>query len=170
MLPDYLAPNLIAVFVGTSVSTISADQGHYYSHPTNRFWELLVATGLLGDGYLEPKDDVRLNDHGLGLTDVVKVRAAASDARLRPEDFDVSALVRKVEVFRPRSIGFNSKRAVEVIARSFGEAVPAIGPATWSIAGASVYRLPSSSATAAIGMDVKREAWTELGSWARRLP
>ena len=54
MLPDYLAPGLTAVFIGTSVSTISAEAGYYYSNPRNRFWELLAATGLLGDDRLGP--------------------------------------------------------------------------------------------------------------------
>ena len=33
MLPDVLAPDLVAVFVGTSVSTTSAEEKHYYAHP-----------------------------------------------------------------------------------------------------------------------------------------
>jgi G:T/U-mismatch repair DNA glycosylase len=46
MLPDLLRPGLRDVFVGTSVSTRSAAAGHYYSHPTNKFWQLLAHTGL----------------------------------------------------------------------------------------------------------------------------
>ena len=47
MLPGVLAPDLVAVFVGTSVSTTSAEEKHYYAHPSKpRFWELLDAAGL----------------------------------------------------------------------------------------------------------------------------
>ena len=34
MLPGVLAPDLVAVFVGTSVSTTSAEEKHYYAHPS----------------------------------------------------------------------------------------------------------------------------------------
>lgn len=46
MLADLLAPDLRVVFVGTSASATSATRGHYYAMSTNRFWELLDATGL----------------------------------------------------------------------------------------------------------------------------
>jgi len=53
-LPDYLRLGLTAVFVDTSVATISGERDHYYSNPQNRFWELLAATGLLGGDRLGP--------------------------------------------------------------------------------------------------------------------
>ena len=158
------------MFVGASVSTVSAARGHYYSNPTNKFWELVAATGLLGTDRLAPIDDIHVTDYGIGLTDVVKRRAESSDTRLRRTDFDVPAFLTKIETFAPRVIAFNGKKAAEVVARYVAKPVPSVGPASWTIAGARVYRLPSSSAAAAIGRDAKQRAWAEFGAWVRALP
>ena len=45
-LPDQLRPDLRLVFVGTAASTRSADLGHYYAHPGNRFWPTLYEVGI----------------------------------------------------------------------------------------------------------------------------
>src|SRR4051794_23614074 len=89
MLPDLLRPGLRVVFVGTSVSTRSAAAGHYYSNPTNKFWQLLAATGLPAGSPVGAPLDATLPDIGLGLTDLVKRRAASSDALLQGGDYDV---------------------------------------------------------------------------------
>ena len=40
VLPDLLIPNLNVVFSGTAVATPSAERGHYYAGPGNKFWKL----------------------------------------------------------------------------------------------------------------------------------
>src|SRR5207248_473457 len=45
-LPDQLRPNLRLVFVGTAASTRSAELGHYYAHPGNRFWHAIHEAGI----------------------------------------------------------------------------------------------------------------------------
>jgi TDG/mug DNA glycosylase family protein len=166
VLPDYLRAGLGVVFAGTSVSTTSAARGHYYSNPTNKFWSLLGATGLLGDIVLGPEDDVRINDFRIGLTDIVKARAESSDSRLETADFDVASFVAKVEDHRPLVIAFNGGLAAKAVARHLGRSVPSAA-ADWQIAGAQVYRLPSSSGAAAIGTDTKVQAWQAFGAWLR---
>jgi hypothetical protein len=37
-LPDQLQDHLRLVFAGTAAGQRSADVGHYYAHPGNRFW------------------------------------------------------------------------------------------------------------------------------------
>lgn len=167
MLPDLLRPGLLVVLVGTSPSTTSAARGHYYSNPSNKFWDLLRATGLVGDDPLGPQDDGRLPDLGVGMTDLVKGRAESSDARLRAIDFDVPAFAAKIAACRPQVVAFNGDKACKAVARHLRKAAPAIGPASWTLAGARVYRLPSSSGAAAIGTEVKRRAWAEFGDWVR---
>lgn len=171
VLPDYLGRGPIAVFVGTSVATISAERGHYYSHPQNRFWELLAATGLLGHARLRPEDDHRVLDYEIGLTDVVKHRAESSDARLRPEDFDVGAFVEEILDCEPKVVAFNGERAGTVMARHMGQPPMRVyGPSSWTIGKTRVYRLPSSSpSAAAIGKDNKTAAWVSFGDWIRIL-
>jgi TDG/mug DNA glycosylase family protein len=169
MLPDLLRPGLLVVFIGTSVSTTSARRGHYYAHPTNKFWELLAATGLAGDKQLVADDDEQLTDLGVGLTDLVKERAESSDARLHVADFDVAAFVARVDACRPRVVAFNGGEACSAVARHLRASKPPTGPIEWMVAGARVYRLPSSSGSAAMGTHVKQRAWAEFGGWARRL-
>jgi TDG/mug DNA glycosylase family protein len=138
MLPDYLRAGLSVVFVGTSVSTTSAERGHYYSNPTNKFWPLLGATELLGEAVLGPEDDARINDFGIGLTDIVKVRAESSDARLEEEDFDIAGFVAKVEQHRPLVIAFNGGMATKAVARhqgrtsASGTSLTQLWPTHWS--------------------------------------
>lgn len=134
MLQDYLRPGLTAVFVGTSVATISAERGHYYSNPRNDFWKLLAATGLLGNDRLGPEDDVRVLDYGIGLTDVVKSRVESSDARLYRADFGPSSFVTKILACEPKVVAFNGERAGSVVARHLRQPPPAVnGPADWTI-------------------------------------
>lgn len=96
MLPDYLGPDLRVVFVGTAVATASATRGHYYAGPGNRFWELLWEAGLTGERILSPADDESILQYGVGLTDLVKTRAASSDSLLRREDYDVGGLLTRL--------------------------------------------------------------------------
>ena len=166
MLPDLLRPGLAVVFVGTSKSTTSVTSGHYYANPTNMFWNLLQATGLTGGVWLGPSRDREVLSHSVGLTDLVPRRAASSDALLRDGDFDVEGFVEKIEHFAPQVIAFNGERASAKVARFLGEAPPAEGAASWSVAGARAYRLPSSSsAHAKGGYAAKRAKWEAFGAW-----
>lgn len=167
MLPDLLQPGLTVVFVGTSVSETSAREGHYYARASNKFWELLTATGLTDGKRLRPVDDARLPQMGVGLTDLVKGRAASSDARLKHGDFDVPGFLAKIRTHRPKVIAFNGEKACSHVAKHLGERTPLTGPAPWLAHGARVYRLPSSSGAAAMGTAVKTVAWAEFGEWVR---
>ena len=94
MLPDVLAPDLVAVFVGTSVSTTSAEgEARVRPPPANRFWELLDATGLPNRAGLCSSRDRELTDYGVALTDLVKARAASSDGLLESSDYDRSGCI-----------------------------------------------------------------------------
>jgi mismatch-specific thymine-DNA glycosylase len=57
-LPDILRPGLDLIFVGINPSVYSAQHGHYFARPSNRFWTLLSASGLVPCP-LGPADDVR---------------------------------------------------------------------------------------------------------------
>ena len=69
-LPDYLAPGLAVVLVGINPSRYSAEVGHYFANPRNRFWRAFNAAGLTpeplsaGDGL--PSAGVRHRVHGPG--------------------------------------------------------------------------------------------------------
>jgi TDG/mug DNA glycosylase family protein len=170
MLPDILATDLAVVLVGTAKSAVSARAGHYYANPKNMFWNLLQATGLTEGDWLGSSDDRRVLEYGVGLTDLVMRRAASSDALLRSGDYDVSAFIEKVERFEPLAVAFNGEKAATRVARHLGQAAWVEGPASWTIGGSRVYRLPSSSsANAAGGYAAKHAKWVEFGEWAQAL-
>ena len=167
MLPDLLRPGLRVVFVGTSASTRSAAAGHYYSNQANKFWQLLAAKGLPEGRPVGAPLDETLPDMGLGLTDLVKRRAASSDALLQRSDYDVPAFLARMEAAAPKIVAFNGGRAADEVARYLDYGKSAEGPADWQIGSSLVYRLPSSSGAAAIGTAMKMAAWRKFGAWAR---
>lgn len=78
-LSDLLCPGLQVVFVGVNPAPASVQAGHYYSTPGNIFWSAFSASRLsqaaraaLSRGTLLPSDDVRLQAHGFGFTDIIK--------------------------------------------------------------------------------------------------
>jgi TDG/mug DNA glycosylase family protein len=168
MLPDRLAPNLLAVFVGTSVSTTSAASKHYYAHHSNRFWHLLDATGLTGDAQLTSRRDGEITNYGIGLTDLVKGRAASRDDLLRSSDYDVRGFIDRIERISPLTVAFNGGEAARRVAGYLKVPVALAGPTGWSIGGAIAYVLPSSSAmNTSITFAAKCERWRTFGDWVR---
>ena len=172
MLPDYLAPDLEVVLVGTAVGEFSAARGHYYSGPGNKFWELLWEAGLTDDRILNPEQDERVLTYGVGLTDVAKAVAASTDTKLRAGHYDVPGFLDKIQRYGPKCVAFNGKTAAGVVAKHLQWPKPDHGPTTFDIAGAVGYVLPSSSGS---NNDPRRFApkatkaawWQEFGVWLR---
>jgi hypothetical protein len=121
---------------------------------------------------LIPDQDSRVLDYGLGLTDIVKRRAASSDTKLRSGDYDVAGFIEKIEQFKPLAIAFNGKGAAKVVARHLGYAAPDHGPTDFSVGPALAYVLPSSSGS---NNDPRRwqpkatkdDWWADFGDWLR---
>ncbi len=106
-LPDYLAPGLDIVFVGINPGACSAEVGHYFATPANRFWPAVNRSGLLPEPF-GPYDDHRVLEQGIGLTDVVK-RASNSASKLRAADYRrwAPVLKEKLERFAPLIVCFH---------------------------------------------------------------
>jgi len=73
-LPDQLQDHLRLVFVGTAASRRSADLGHYYVHPGNRFWRTLHEVGITPRRYA-PHEFTDLLKLRIGFSDVCKLGA-----------------------------------------------------------------------------------------------
>lgn len=156
------------MIVGSAKSIASARAGHYYAHPSNRFWSLLQATGLTDGVLIAHTEDRDVLRFGIGLTDVVPDRAESNDAKLTPSDLDLPGLIAKLERIRPDVVAFNGGTSANGVSRYLGHGSMTFGPAEWRVAGAAAYRLPSSSARHATGgYEAKRTAWVEFGEWAR---
>jgi len=147
VLPDHLAPNLRVVFCGTAASARSAYVRHYYAGPGNEFWPLLYASGILPVS-LTPERDAEVLQYGVGLTDLAKKRSTASrDSDLAPGDFDVRALVLRIQSFAPAWLAFHGKTAAKIVKRSFGlGSEVSLGVQEWTVGGVRVYVVPSASA------------------------
>lgn len=154
MLADVLEPGLRVVFCGTAVGTTSARTGAYYARPGNEFWATLARVGLT-PRQLSPHEFRELPQYGIGLTDLAKT-ASGVDSHVAASDFDLDAFRRKVEVFSPRVLAFNGKRAADVF---FGRAV-AYGRQDQPIGETAVFVLPSTSGAARGYWDESR--WREL--------
>ena len=114
-LPDVLGPDLRVLFCGINPSLLSAERGHHFARPGNRFWPALHLSGFT-PRRLEPDEDGLLPALGLGITNVVDrpTRAAAelSDAELHAGFARLGALVARE---RPRvlaMVGLGAWRTV----------------------------------------------------------
>lgn len=147
-LPDLLRPGLDLVFVGRNPAELSAREGHYYSHPGNRFWDMLSESGLAG-GMVNSHDDHSLLDRGIGFTDVVKrVKTDSrdiSDDELKDAQSDFE---RRIAEASPWAVCFTDTGTFDVL-------FPGLRPRnTWgrmpaSLAGAQLWVMPSTSGQAA---------------------
>src|SRR3954453_5153397 len=92
-----LGPSMRVLFVGINPSLRSAEVGHHFARPGNRFWPTLYAAGLT-PRLLRPDEDAELPAHGIGVTNIAfpPPRAAAelSRAELRAGAADLEEVVR----------------------------------------------------------------------------
>jgi double-stranded uracil-DNA glycosylase len=111
-LPDQLQDHLRLVFVGTAASQRSADVGHYYAHPGNRFWRTIHEVGITPRRY-EPHEFPGLLKLGIGFTDMCKA-GAGMDHQALNSPIDVPAFREKMQRYRPKTIAFTSKKAASL--------------------------------------------------------
>ena len=110
-LPDYLARGLDILFVGINPSMVSAEEGHYYANPRNRFWCAFNLAGMTPEP-LSPETDYRVLEFGMGLTDLAK-RPSRGMGDLRADEFrqGAAALQEKLDSYRPRLVCFQGLTA-----------------------------------------------------------
>lgn len=111
ILPDVLEVDLRIVFCGTAVGSESSERKAYYAGSGNKFWKTLHGIGLT-PRILRPDEFRGLKEYGLGLTDLVKVKAG-SDSALRRKHFDIERFEQKIRRYRPRWVCFNGKKAAK---------------------------------------------------------
>jgi double-stranded uracil-DNA glycosylase len=163
-LPDLFAPSLHIIFVGTAAGKRSAERGHYYAGPGNRFWRTLYEIGLTPRVF-EPEDDVNLPKLGIGLTDMSKL-GCGMDRDVPAHEFDPQQFEANVRHYRPRAIAFTSKKAASIwLGRGRGttSAIPygrrPERPADFP----EVFVLPSPSGAARSYWDIA--PWQQLADW-----
>ena len=82
-LPDYLEHGLDVVFVGINPGAYSAEVGHYFATPQNRFWPAVNRSGLL-TGPLDASTDHLALAQRIGFTDLVKRPSNSASSCVSP--------------------------------------------------------------------------------------
>jgi TDG/mug DNA glycosylase family protein len=155
-LPDYLQPGLDIVLVGLNPSIPSAQTGHYFANPRNRFWPAFNGAEMTPEP-LTAETDYRVMEFGIGMTDIVK-RPTPGVADLKTGDFRGGALDLKERLLpcAPLIVCLHGTMA----ATSYNKHVEndrtqvVLGPQPWSIGTSKVFVVPNPSpANASFSLD-----------------
>jgi TDG/mug DNA glycosylase family protein len=164
ILPDHLRRGMKLIIVGCNPGDRSSRVGHYYAGRGNEFWPLMYDAGILPE-LLEAKDDKRVIEFGVGLTDLVKRCTKHPDEIHRHEFAEGRILLaQKLEEFAPRVVAFNGKMVYEKFAQSGCK----LGLQKRKLYGAHIFVLPSTTH----GKDsqgVKRRYFRQLGAFLQSL-
>ena len=135
-------PGLLVLFVGINPSLRSAEVGHHFARPGNRFWPALHSAGYTAR-LLRPDEDAELPAHGVGVTNIAfrPTRAAAelSRAELRA---GAQALAETVRRNGPRLVAMLGLTAYRT---AFERPKAAFGLQPESMGGRPVWVLPNPS-------------------------
>ena len=164
-LPDYLRNGMKLVIVGCNPSDRSARVGHYYAGRGNQFWPLLYDSGVIPE-LLVHRDDKRLIEFGIGLTDLVK-RPTRGVEELGREEFAEGRVLlsQKFQQYAPRVIAFNGK----MVYGNFSQRPCKLGLQKERLYGAQVFVLPSTSGQNAKGSGVKLRYFRQLAGLLAKL-
>src|ERR687890_2847407 len=106
MAVDLLRPGLKLVFCGYNPSLTSGRSGNHYAHPGNRFWRVLLASGVTDQLY-EPHEDEMLLDLGIGFTNLCSRPTRRADELTREEIRSGAGELReKLEHLQPRAVAY----------------------------------------------------------------
>ncbi len=164
-LPDYLRRGMKLVIVGCNPGERSARVGHYYAGRGNLFWPLLYESGIVPE-LLEHRDDKRVIEFGVGLTDLVK-RPTKGVEEIERHEFAEGRIVlaQKLEQVAPRVVAFNGKLVFE----KFAQRPCKLGLQKQRLYGAEVFVLPSTSGQNAVGRRAKLRYFKQLAEVLSRL-
>src|SRR6185436_14017 len=116
-LPDYLRTGMRMVIVGCNPGDRSARVGHYYAGRGNEFWPMLYESGIINE-LLEHREDKRMIEFGIGLTDLVK-RPTRGIEELRREEYAEGRIIlaQKLQQFTPQMVAFHGKQTFEMFSQ-----------------------------------------------------
>ena len=168
VLGPILGPGLRVLFVGINPSLRSAEVGHHFARPGNRFWPTLHAAGFTSRR-LAPEDDAELPRHGVGITNIAPRPTRAADElsreELRAGAADLDRVVREIA---PRLVAVVGLGAYRV---AFERPKAGWGLQPDEVGGRPVWVLPNPSGLNAHykPADFAR-LYAEAGAYAQALP
>jgi TDG/mug DNA glycosylase family protein len=133
---------LHVLFCGINPSLISAERGHHFARPGNRFWKALHGSGFT-PRLLSPDEDASVVEYGLGITNVVD-RPTRSAAELDAAELrsGMRALDRLVARYEPEVVAVVGLTAWRT---GFDRPDAAVGPQPDTISGRPAWVLPNPS-------------------------
>ena len=105
-LTDRIEPGVRVLLIGINPGVRSAETGHHFAGPSNRFWKLLYASGVVPEP-ITHEGDVRLPEWDLGVTNLIARPSPGIDV-LKPAEYleGWQILERKIDRFRPDIVAF----------------------------------------------------------------
>jgi TDG/mug DNA glycosylase family protein len=142
VLGPVLGPDLRVLFVGINPSLRSAEVGHHFARPGNRFWPALYAAGYT-PRLLRPDEDGELPSHGVGIANLSS-RPTRSASQLTRDELREGAaqLERLVRRHQPRLVAVVGLTAYRT---AFDRAGAEMGLQPERIGGRPVWVLPNPS-------------------------
>jgi double-stranded uracil-DNA glycosylase len=137
-----VGPGLDVLFVGINPSLRSAEVGHHFARPGNRFWPTLHAAGFT-PRRLRPDEDAELLAHRVGVTNLA-FRPTREAAELTSEELreGAVALERTVRRQQPRLVAIVGLTAYRT---AFSRPRASMGLQPHDIGGRPVWVLPNPS-------------------------
>jgi TDG/mug DNA glycosylase family protein len=155
-----LTGGLNVVFCGINPAATAVQNGHNFSHHSNRFWSALHLAGFTDD-QLRPEQEHQLLTYGCGITAVVS-RATPRASDLTAAEIRAAAPLfeAKIRHYAPRTVAFLGKRAVQVM-------LPRVdlrwGRQPYRIADTPIWLLPNPSGlNRSFTLDALAAAYAEL--------
>ena len=125
-LTDRIQPGVRVLFVGINPGVRSAETGHHFAGPSNRFWKLLWESRLVPEP-IGHEDDVRLPEFGFGITNIIARPSPGIDV-LRPAEYleGWKILEAKIERFRPAVLALVGVTVYRAILPLIGDSAPPV--------------------------------------------
>lgn len=113
------------LLIGINPGVRSAESGHHFAGPSNRFWKLLYEAGVVPEP-ITHEGDVRLPEWGLGVTNLI-ARPSPGIDDLTPAEYleGWTILEKKIERFRPEIVAFVGLTMYRMLWRVLNQ--PALG-------------------------------------------
>jgi TDG/mug DNA glycosylase family protein len=141
-LDDLIAPGLKVLFCGINPGLVSAETGHHFARPGNRFWPALHLAGFTPRQFL-PDEQGELLGLGLGITNVVDRPSAKADELSKAEFLaGGEKLVTKVLEYQPAWLAVVGVTAYR---DAFGERKAVMGRQERKIGRTQIWILPNPS-------------------------
>jgi TDG/mug DNA glycosylase family protein len=137
-----IAPGLDVIFCGINPSLLSAERGHHFARPGNRFWPALHGSGFT-DRLLSPYEDKLVLEYGLGITNMVDRPTRAAD-ELSAEEMRAGgeALASLAARYEPTVIAVVGLSAWRI---AYGQPKATVGRQPEQIGGCTAWVLPNPS-------------------------